>query len=186
MHGRRDDGREGSASSARRETPSLVLVGRSLQAGRIQPVEVGVSESGWIVRVGRNVRAPRRRELGERVILPAATDLHVHFRDPGGPEVAESFPTGTVGAALGGVTLVGEMPNTQPIVTDRTSLLDKSRRAQGRLAVDVLLYGAARAPAQVQELAGRAGAFKLYLSSTNGIDGEDAPVDLGPLLRAIA
>ncbi|MCI4317794.1 MAG: hypothetical protein L3J96_04585, partial [Thermoplasmata archaeon] len=109
-----DDGMGDRASD--RESPSLVLAGRALLQGRIQPLEVGISESGWIVRLGRNLRGNERRDLGERVLLPAATDLHVHLRDPSAPPAVESFPTGTTGAALGGVTLVGEMPNTEPVV----------------------------------------------------------------------
>src|SRR5580658_2644466 len=91
------------------EGPAWVLAGRAFVRGRLQAVEIGISEDGMILSVGKvHSRAPRR-DVGESVILPSATDLHVHFREPGGPDGAESIASGTTQAALGGVALVGEM-----------------------------------------------------------------------------
>lgn len=167
-------------------SPELVLAGRAWLHGRLQPVEIGIGEDGRILRMARSVAGARRRDLGERVIVPSATDLHVHFRDPGGPEPADSFPSGTLQAALGGVGLVGEMPNTVPPVTRVGRLEDKTQRARGRISVDVVLYAAATTPTAVGRLARKAGAFKLYLSPTTGIEGTEDEASLPELLEAVA
>lgn len=52
-----------------------------------------------------------------KYLIPGAIDLHVHFRDPG-LTYKEDFSTGSMAAAMGGVTTVFDMPNTQPPVVD--------------------------------------------------------------------
>jgi dihydroorotase len=163
--------------------PSFILAGRAFVRGKIQPIEIAIGEDGRILSVGKvRVGAPRH-DVGDAVILPAATDLHVHFRDPGGPEDAENIASGTVAAALGGVGLVGEMPNTVPSVTDVEALRAKAARVHGRAAVDVLLYASPGSPQARARLARVAGAFKLYLSPTTGI-ADPPPIDELPALLA--
>ncbi len=145
-----------------------VLAGRAYVAGRLQPVEIGIDDEGWIRRVARHVGADRRRDVGEAVILPSATDLHVHFREPGSGDAAENFASGTLQAAYGGVGTVADMPNTEPPITDPDRLRDKAARVPGRAHVDVLLYAALAPGVRVRSLARHAGAFKLYLSPTTG------------------
>ncbi len=48
-----------------------------------------------------------------RLLFPGFIDAHVHMRDPGYPH-KETFATGTLAAACGGVTTVMCMPNTDP------------------------------------------------------------------------
>ena len=155
-------------------------------AGRLQPVEIGVDGDGRIVRVARRVAGPRRHDVGDRVLLPSSTDIHVHFRDPGGPADVESFETGTVGAALGGVGLVGDMPNTVPPVADLDAWTTKVDRAMGRLAVDALLFGAANSPAVIRRLAPYVSAFKLYMSPTTGVGKPPLPGSVGRILDAVS
>ena len=59
--------------------------------------------------------APGAEEFGAAgfLAMPAAIDLHVHFREPGG-EGAETVATGLAAAARGGVGTVVAMPNTSP------------------------------------------------------------------------
>ncbi len=168
------------------ESAAWVLAGRAFVRGRLQSVEIGVSEDGTILSVGKDRSRAPRHDVGEAVILPSATDLHVHFREPGGPEGAETIATGTTQAALGGVALVGEMPNTTPPVTDVETLLDKEARVRGQAAVDVLLYASPTRPRSLEGLARRAGAFKLYLSPTTAIDTPPTFGELGPLLARLA
>ena len=47
-------------------------------------------------------------------LIPGAIDVHVHFREPGYTH-KEDWETGTKAAAMGGVTTVFEMPNTNPL-----------------------------------------------------------------------
>jgi dihydroorotase len=136
---------------------------------------------GWICAMGRTLPGVRRHDVGDRVLLPAATDVHVHLREPGSGESGETIATGTVGAALGGVGLVGEMPNTDPPTTTVERLGEKEALVHGRAAVDVLLYASPTDPRSVRGLARCAGGFKLYLSPTTGIDS----VPTGPALDAL-
>ena len=159
------------------EMAAWVLAGRAFVRGRLQSVEIGISEDGMILSVGKVRSDAPRHDVGEGVILPSASDLHVHFREPGGPDGGESIATGTTQAAVGGVALVGEMPNTNPPVTDVETLMDKAGRVQGAAAVDVLLYASPTRPRALDRLASRAGAFKLYLSPTTGIDTPRTPAN---------
>ncbi|MCI4369400.1 MAG: hypothetical protein L3K09_07560, partial [Thermoplasmata archaeon] len=120
------------------------------------------------------------------VILPSATDLHVHFRDPGESPSTESFVTGTAGAARGGVALVADMPNTVPPVTRLDHLEEKAARAKGRIAIDVSLFAALEDTRHVASLARRAAGFKLYLSPTTGIEPPPETEPLGGLLASVA
>ncbi len=163
-----------------------VLAGRALVRGRLQPVEIAIDPDGRIQSVGRTRPGGPRRDVGEAVILPAATDLHVHLREPGGPTDAETIPTGTVGAALGGIALVAEMPNTEPPVTDADRLAEKAARVRGRAAVDVLLYASPTDPRALDRLARTAGGFKLFLAPTTGIERPPLPEEVAPLLRRLA
>ena len=166
-------------------TPELVIAGRAWLRGRLQPVEIGIDGDGRICAVARTLEGARRHDVGQRVVVPAATDPHVHFRDPGPDGAAESIATGTVGAALGGVGLVGEMPNTEPPVTSVDRLEAKAERVRGRAAVDVLLFATPPSPRSVRALARRAGGLKLFLSPTTGIASVPPGEELSALLDAV-
>jgi dihydroorotase len=149
-------------------------------------VEIAISEDGTIVSIGKVREGAPRHDVGDSVILPSATDLHVHFREPGGPKDVETIETGTIQAALGGVSLVGEMPNTSPPVTDADILAEKEARMVGRAVVDVVLYASPSEPRALPRLATRAGAFKVYLSPTTGIMAPPGPEALPPLLSRLS
>ncbi|EQD47721.1 dihydroorotase, multifunctional complex type, partial [mine drainage metagenome] len=89
-------------------------------------------------------------------------------------------------AILGGVVLVGEMPNTNPPVDTVEVLEEKARRVPGRAATDVLLYAGIGRPSALRRLATRAGAFKVFLSPTTGVPDPPAPDALPGLLRTLA
>lgn len=148
-------------------------------------MEVGVDDTGMIVAIGKDLRAPRRHDVGDLLLLPSATDLHVHLRDPGPSPDVESFAAGTIEAAVAGVGLVGDMPNTDPPVTDVERLESKAVRARDRLAVDVLLYASVTSRAPIEELGRRAGAFKLYMSPTTEVTEPPDPEELARLLERV-
>ena len=177
--------RAGSVRTSESST-SLILAGRALVRGRLEPVEIAIDDLGRIQAIGKIREGGPRHDVGDAVILPAATDLHVHFREPGGPAGAETVATGTVGAALGGVTLVGDMPNTRPPVDDVERWRDKSRLVEGRAAVDLLVYAAPSRPEELSELSRRAGAFKVYLAPTTGVERPPSPSELPTLWRRLA
>jgi dihydroorotase len=163
-----------------------VLAGRAFVRGRLQPVEIAIDDAGRIQSIGKVRSGAPRRDVGDAVILPAAVDMHVHFREPGGPAEAETIPTGTVGAALGGISLVGDMPNTRPPLSDVESWQDKARLVEGRAAVDVLLFATPTSPRALTSLSRRAGGFKVYLAPTTGIEESPASTELPALWDRLA
>jgi len=103
------------------------------------------------------------------VRLPGLIDTHVHLREPGG-EHKEDLDSGTAAALAGGVTLVLDMPNTQPPIVDGQGLATKRRLARQKARCDVGFYVAATADnaAEAAALAGRAVGLKIYLDETYG------------------
>ncbi|MEO0680374.1 MAG: dihydroorotase [Pseudomonadota bacterium] len=104
-------------------------------------------------------------------LLPGVIDSQVHFREPGS-EAKEDLETGSRAAALGGVTAVFEMPNTNPATTTPEALEDKLARARGRMHVDhAFWYGAtpenAETLAEAERLPGCAG-IKMFVGSSTG------------------
>ncbi len=65
-------------------------------------------------------------------VVPRITDLHVHFRDPG-QTWKEDWTSGARAAAAGGVTTVGVMPNTTPVVDSPEAVTDQRSRAGDRV-----------------------------------------------------
>jgi dihydroorotase len=168
-----------------RESPTQILAGRALVGGKLQPVEIALGAGGEILSLRRIQTGGPRHDVGDSIILPAATDLHVHLRDPGRADSGESIASGTVSAALGGVGLVAEMPNTDPPVTSVERLEEKEARVRGRAAVDVLLYAlAGRGPARALSL--RAGAFKIYLSPSSQVEEVPSAEELPRLLEELS
>ncbi|TIM08453.1 dihydroorotase [Mesorhizobium sp.] len=104
-------------------------------------------------------------------ILPGVVDSQVHFREPG-LEHKEDLETGSRAAALGGVTAVFEMPNTNPLTTSEAALADKVRRATGRMHCDFAFWvGGTRENAgdagDLERLPGAAG-IKVFMGSSTG------------------
>ncbi|MDP3458724.1 MAG: dihydroorotase, partial [Hyphomonas sp.] len=75
-------------------------------------------------------------------ILPGVIDTQVHFREPGLEHKAD-LETEARSAALGGVTAVFEMPNTNPSTVTPDLLQDKLNRAKGRMDIDHAFYAGA-------------------------------------------
>lgn len=59
------------------------------------------------------------------IAMPAAIDLHVHFRQPGN-EAAETVATGLAAAAAGGFGTVVAMPNTSPALDSPAALAQQN------------------------------------------------------------
>ena len=113
-------------------------------AGR-GPADVGVID-GRIAFIGdlSQASAGETFDAAGLTVLPGVIDTQVHFREPG-LEWKEDLETGSRAAALGGVTAVFEMPNTEPNTTDPDTLQDKLDRARGRMWTDHAFYiGATR------------------------------------------
>lgn len=140
-------------------------------AGRAS-ADLGVRD-GRIEAIGNlaGARAAARFAAKGLHVLPGVIDTQVHFREPG-LEHKEDLETGTRGAALGGVTGIFEMPNTNPTTSDGAALADKLRRARGRAWCDHAFYvGAtgdnARLLAQLEGRPGCCG-VKIFMGASTG------------------
>jgi len=138
----------------------------------IVETDIGV-RGGRIAAIGdlANATAAETFDASGLHLLPGVVDSQVHFREPG-LEHKEDFATGTAAAALGGVTAVFEMPNTNPSTTTAADLADKCRRAKGRAWVDMAFYVGAAAENvddldKLELLPGAAG-VKIFMGSSTG------------------
>jgi len=134
--------------------------------------DIGVSD-GRIAAIGDLSAA----SAGETIdckglhILPGVIDSQVHFREPGLVH-KEDLETGSRAAALGGVTAVFEMPNTDPATTSAEALADKLKRAKGRMHCDFAFWvggtheNVADLP-ELERLPGAAG-IKVFMGSSTG------------------
>jgi dihydroorotase len=104
------------------------------------PADVGVI-AGKIAAIGdlRTASAGDSIDCTGLTVLPGVIDTQVHFREPG-REHKEDLESGSRAAALGGVTALFEMPNTDPSTTTVARLQDKITRATDRMHVDFAFY----------------------------------------------
>jgi dihydroorotase len=138
----------------------------------VGPRDIGVRD-GRIAEIG----ALSGASAGERIdckglhVLPGVIDSQVHFREPGLVQ-KEDLETGSRAAALGGVTAVFEMPNTDPTTTTAEALADKLRRAKGRMHCDFAFWvgGTHENVADIPELERLPGAagIKVFMGSSTG------------------
>lgn len=73
-------------------------------------------------------------------VLPGLMDTHVHSRDPGSTH-KEDFYHSTLAAAAGGITLVFEMPNTNPPVNHVENLHKQVENLSSKANVDFGVWG---------------------------------------------
>jgi dihydroorotase len=104
-------------------------------------------------------------------ILPGVIDSQVHFREPGATH-KEDLQSGSRAAALGGVTAVFEMPNTDPLTISAAALEDKLARANGRMHCDFAFWVGGTHDnvgdiAELERLPGAAG-IKVFMGSSTG------------------
>lgn len=128
---------------------------------------------GIIVAIGDEKSMPAAKETlnaDGMYLLPGAIDVHVHFRDPGYTH-KETWETGTAAAAMGGVTTVFDMPNTNPPTGTLEALQQKLALADQQAYVDFGIYGLLGAENidELQDLAeGGIIGFKCFMGNTFG------------------
>jgi dihydroorotase len=118
-------------------------------------------------------------------VLPGAIDVHVQFREPGF-SLKETWTSATQAAAVGGVTTVFDMPNTNPPTSNVDALLQKIEIASRQAIVDFGIYGniGEHNIDQLKPMAeAGAASFKLYMGSENPL--VPCPPD-GAILDAFA
>ena len=155
------------------QTFDLIVRGGEVanHAGR-GPADVGVID-GRIAFIGdlSQASAGETVDAAGLTVLPGVIDTQVHFREPG-LEWKEDLETGSRAAALGGVTAVFEMPNTEPNTTDPDTLADKLERARDRMWTDHAFYIGgthenARFLGELERLPGCCG-VKVFMGASTG------------------
>ena len=139
---------------------------------KLKHVDLGLSD-GLIQKIGLidGSNAAQIFHAKGLTILPGLIDTQVHFREPG-LEHKEDLSSGTLGALLGGITGVFEMPNTFPNTTTAVDLADKVTRAKGRCWTHFAFYlGASSENADklgdLENLPGCCG-VKIFMGSSTG------------------
>lgn len=70
-----------------------------------------------------------------KIVLPGLIDPHVHFREPGLTH-KEDFLTGSMAAAVGGITTILDMPNTTPPTLTIKELDEKRKLAKEKCLIN--------------------------------------------------
>jgi dihydroorotase len=120
----------------------VIAGGRVVSADSVFAADIAVAGE-TIVAIGDGLAARGAREVipaAGRYVLPGAIDSHVHFREPGYTH-KEDWGSGTAAAAVGGVTTVFEMPNTNPPTGTVEALRLKQEAAARQAHVDYGIYG---------------------------------------------
>jgi dihydroorotase len=90
-----------------------------------------LTEDGKILLIKENIQDPEAKiiDANNQFVLPGIIDSQVHFREPGLTH-KEDLETGSKAAALGGVTMFFEMPNTNPATTTKKAIQEKINLAK--------------------------------------------------------
>jgi dihydroorotase-like cyclic amidohydrolase len=101
--------------------------------------------------------------------LPGLIDPHVHLREPGATH-KEDYDTGTAAALAGGFTIVLDMPNNTPPITDAGTLAAKKQAARAHARCDYGIHlGAGTDNSETAyRLAPQVTGLKMYLDQTFG------------------
>jgi D-hydantoinase len=154
-----------------KEVDLIISGGRVVGPEATIEAAIAVNE-GRIVAIGAAELMPVARERIDATglhVLPGAIDVHVHFREPGFSH-KETWTTATRAAAVGGVTTVFDMPNTNPPTASVAALEQKHAIASRQAIVDFGFYGViGETTLDAIGPMSRAGAasFKLYMGSDN-------------------
>lgn len=108
--------------------------------------EIGIKDSKIvsISRLGFEKNTDIFINAEDKLVIPGTIDPHFHCRAPAHPE-RETFLTGTIAAAAGGVTTVCEMPISIPPPYSPEIVKKRMKLAEKEVVVDIAFYGAAGA-----------------------------------------
>lgn len=151
-------------------TLDLVVKGGSVwQEGQgFLDLDIGIAGESVVALGTHDSGIPGARRVvdaGGLKIIPGLIDTHVHLRDPGFT-YKEDYETGTRAAAAGGVTMVVDMPNTDPVPNTLERFRAHRQIASGKSLVDFNHWAS---PTRLDEIApiaaeGAAG-FKFFMIS---------------------
>ncbi len=90
-------------------------------------------------------------EANGQLLFPGFIDAHVHFREPG-MEQKGTMESESQSAVAGGVTVVCDMPNTNPPTTSVSALKEKVRITESVSTCDIRLFFGITQSEHLQEL----------------------------------
>ena len=155
----------------KRPVDLVIFGGKLVSVDAVQDGAIAIDQ-GRVVAVGELSQLPASRERIDATglhILPGAIDVHVHFREPGFAH-KETWTSATQAAAVGGVTTIFDMPNTNPPTASAAAVNQKLEIASRQAIVDFGVYGLIGETCldQIEPMvAAGAIAFKLYMGSEN-------------------
>ena len=118
----------------------LLKNGKVVLPEGIKQINVGVTKGKiQAITENSNISADEVFDCKGLHVLPGVIDSQVHFREPGN-EHKETLETGMKSAAMGGVTAVFEMPNTNPLTNTNEAIDDKLERAKKSPWTDYAFY----------------------------------------------
>jgi dihydroorotase len=144
----------------------LAVEGKIYHHGNFEDGCIGIRD-GKINEIKKIIKADKKINFKNKLILPSGIDLHVHFRDPGMVH-KENFYTGSLSAAFGGITCIMDMPNTVPHTLSSFEISSKIRNAEKKSVIDFGVYAGINNNniVQIEELAKKCNGFKIYLGNT--------------------
>ena len=119
----------------------LIKEARLVNEGEIIEADLRVRD-GRIAEIGAGLAAGNGEavlDAGGQYLLPGMIDDQVHFREPGLTHKGD-LATESAAAVAGGITSFMDMPNVDPLTTDRQALAAKYARADGRVAGNYAFY----------------------------------------------
>ena len=152
----------------------IILQGGSvvLPNNKIEELDIGIRDTK-INAIGDLSRSSSQKIINIKnlLVIPGAIDTQVHFREPGFTHKEDIFH-GTMGAVLGGVTSIFEMPNTKPPTTNLKELSYKFKIAEKSGFCNFSFFiGATRENIEeINELEGFSGCcgVKIFMGSSTG------------------
>lgn len=144
----------------------LTVEGKIFHKGMFENACIGIKE-GKIVEIKKILKADEHFDFGNKLILPAGVDNHVHFREPGMTH-KEDWSTGSLAAAFGGMSSVFDMPNTLPQTTSIQDIEDKISVADKKSYVDFGIYAGVTNEnfEKIETISKKCNGFKIFLGSS--------------------
>jgi dihydroorotase len=137
-----------SKSGKSQARPLAIVNARLLDPATRRDERGGVLvQDGLIADVGGQVKAQglsddfERVDAGGHCLAPGLIDMRVQLREPG-EEHKETIATGSAAAAVGGVTSMVCLPNTEPVIDDVAGVEFIARRARETRLSKIYCYGA--------------------------------------------
>lgn len=113
------------------------------------------------------------------ILAPGLQDMHVHFREPG-DEDSETIATGALAAARGGFTRVLTMPNTSPVVDNRSVVEFVIQRAREACGTIVLPSAAITKKSEGREITEM---FEMREAGAIAVTDDGRPVESSDVMR---